>query len=225
MAALEHEAAALAQRGVDRRKRGTQVMVGDQALERVPGHRGEVEAGRPPRVRRRALDPLHIGPPPGPLQRGPVRIQAYQAPAMAVVAGAGQHAAGAAADIKHRVRSHDQLVVEPVAGPQPRIPRVQKVIQRGRVRIGEHRASIRSRPAAINRLTRPGRTPPRAALPFTRSKPARRSRTRSASTPHRLMTTADSAGDRQPQQRVRPGEGVRGGWVLVWEACFRSVVS
>ena len=38
---------------------------------------------------------------------------------MAVVAGVGQHGAGAAADIQDRVRGHDQLVIEAVAGPPP----------------------------------------------------------------------------------------------------------
>jgi hypothetical protein len=64
---------------------------------------------------------------------------------MAVLARAGQHRAGAAADIQDRVRGHDQLVVETVARPPPGIPRVQHVIQRD---------SMRSRPPASSQLTR-----------------------------------------------------------------------
>jgi hypothetical protein len=67
VARLEHEVAAVAQGGVYGRERGAQIVIGDETLERVSGHRGEIEAVLPPRVRCRARDPLDAGPAPGPV--------------------------------------------------------------------------------------------------------------------------------------------------------------
>jgi hypothetical protein len=49
---------------VNRRAGSAHVVVGHEALERMPGHDREVEAGGPPRVRRRAFDPLDADPAP-----------------------------------------------------------------------------------------------------------------------------------------------------------------
>ena len=71
-----------------------------------------------------------------------------------MLTGKGQHGAGTAADIQNRARGHDQLVIEAIAGRAIGVPRVQQVIQRGVISIGEHPGSIGSPPAAINRFNR-----------------------------------------------------------------------
>ncbi|GAA3371001.1 hypothetical protein GCM10020367_19920 [Streptomyces sannanensis] len=111
MARLEREATAFAQRRMDRRERGPQVIVGYEALERVARHRRELELAAPPGLRRGALHPLDLAPPPGPGQRGTVRVEADEPAGMTLPPCTVQHGTGATPDVQDRPRRHDQLAI------------------------------------------------------------------------------------------------------------------
>src|SRR6185437_16827870 len=102
MASLERQVAADAKRAVRSPERGAHVIVGNQALERVADHGGELEFSQPGRVRCDAFDPFDIVAPPGPGEREAVRVEADQTPGMTMVAGAVKHQPGTATDVKNR---------------------------------------------------------------------------------------------------------------------------
>jgi hypothetical protein len=71
----------------------------------------------------------------GPGQCSGIRIKTDEAPGMAALARTMQHGAGPTADVQDRARGHDEFVIEAIAGPALRIPRVQQVIQRGGISV------------------------------------------------------------------------------------------
>ncbi len=81
-----------------------------------------------------------------------------------------QHGPRTAPDVEHRVRAHDERVVEAVAGVQPGVPGVEQVVERGHVAVRIHPGSVgRARNALpgredhVRRLGRPP-DPPRGHL-------------------------------------------------------------
>src|SRR5258708_17851463 len=101
MTSLERELAAIAERPVDSAERSTDVVIGDEALERVADHGGELEFIQPGRVRSRSFDPLDIVAAPGPGKRRAIRVEAGQTAGMTMFACAVEHQTGTAADVKH----------------------------------------------------------------------------------------------------------------------------
>jgi hypothetical protein len=145
-------------------------MVGNEELECMAGHSRKIKLSLPPRFRGSGLDPLDVRPIPGPVEANAVGVKADETAAVAVLTGIGQHRAGATTDVQNRARHHDQLAIEAIIRRQPRIPRVQYVIQRRGVSVRKHRDSIHS-PSACHQPAKPSaataRTMPDAALEWS----------------------------------------------------------
>src|SRR5262245_57694919 len=126
VARLEYEPAIRSERPTDGAQRRPQLIVLDEALERVPHHHREVELAGEPKGGRGSGKPLDLAPALRAGEHRRIGIDTAQPPGMSRLTGAVEQLSRTAADVEYCACVHHQWEIEGAV----RTPRIEDFVQR-----------------------------------------------------------------------------------------------